>query len=67
MSIKIDVGDIVTVKGRDYGYYKVHKILPKGSHGRKCVLVEVLHSQNMDFSFALIHTFRMIDLKKELK
>lgn len=62
---EIDVGDMVTVKGCDYGYFKVHKILPKGSHGRKCVLVEVLHSSNMNFDFAFIKTFRKIDLRKE--
>lgn len=61
---KITEGDIVTVKDFTYGYYKVHKILPKGSHGRKCVLVEVIHSTNMDFSFGLIRTYRMVDLRK---
>lgn len=60
----ISAGDIVTVKGCTYGYFKVHEILPKGSHGRKCVLVRVLHSTDMNFDFALIKTFRMIDLRK---
>ena len=62
--IKIAEGDVVTVKDKTYGYYKVKRILPKGSHGRKCVLVEVIHSMDTDFSFGLIRTFRMADLKR---
>lgn len=61
---KIIAGDIVTVKDHTYGHYKVRKILPKGSHGRRCILVEVIHSTDLNFDFGLIRTYRMIDLRK---
>lgn len=58
------VGDLVTVKGNTYGYFKLHEMLPKGAHGRKCQLVKVLHSSTNQFDFALVKTFRYIDCKK---
>jgi len=63
----IAVGDEVTVHGKfatDYGYFEVKTILPKGSHGRKCQLVEVIHCTDRDFNFGLVKTFRMVDLRK---
>ena len=65
MKKKIEVGDIVLVKDNTYGSFKVHKILPKGSYGRNCVLVEVIHDSMVppSFEWGLIKTFRMIDLK----
>lgn len=65
---KLEVGDLCKLKGNDYMFLKVHKILPKGSYGRKCVLVECLCSGGStppNFNFALIKVFRMADLKPE--
>jgi len=63
---KLKEGDRCKLKGNDYMDLKVHKVLPKGSHGRNCVLVECLASggftpPNFD-SFNLVKTFRMVDL-----
>lgn len=58
------VGDIVTVKDNTYGHFKLHEMLPKGAHGRKCQLANVAHSSTMDFSFAYVKTFRYVDIKK---
>jgi len=57
-------GDKVSVKGCTYGCFQFVELLPKGSHGRKCVLAKVLHSSNDNFSFALVKVFRLIDLRK---
>jgi hypothetical protein len=62
---KLKEGDRCKLKGNDYIDLKVHKVLPKGAHGRKCVLVECLASGGStppNFDFAPIKTFRMIDL-----
>ncbi len=59
----INVGSIVTVKGNDYGYFKVMEFLPVGSYNRRCKLVKVLHSSTLDFNFGLIKIFRLIDLR----
>ena len=37
-------GDRCKLKGNNYMSLKVSKVLPRGSHGRKCVLVECLAS-----------------------
>ncbi len=63
---KLKEGDKCKHKGNDYLDLMMHKILPKGAHGRKCVLVECLASGGSyppNFKFAPIKTFRMIDLK----
>lgn len=57
-------GDRVSVKGATYGHFEFVEVLPKGSHGRQCVLAKVLHSSNEDFSFAFVKVFRLIDLRK---
>jgi len=62
---KLKEGDRCKLRGNDYMDLKIHRILPKGSHGRKCVLVECLVSGGSsppNFDFALIKTFRMVDL-----
>ena len=65
-SNKLKEGDKCNLKGNDYMKLRIKKILPKGSHGRKCVLVECLASSGTypdeNTKFALIKTFRMIDL-----
>lgn len=65
---KLSVGDICKLKGNDYITLKINKILPKGSHGRGCILAECLVSAgsypvNFD-GMCLIQTYRLIDLKK---
>lgn len=56
-------GLIVEVKGNSYGTFKTYKLEPKGKGAR---LVSVLHSSTfgeVDWNFALIKTFRLIDIK----
>ena len=63
--VKLKEGDRCKLKGNDYMNLMVHKILPKGSNGRKCVLVECIASGGTyppSFEFGLIKTFRMVDL-----
>jgi hypothetical protein len=62
--MSLAIGDEVTVKDNDYGYFQLRKFLEKGAHGRKCQLVEVIHSTDRDFTFGLIKTFRLVDVKK---
>lgn len=65
--MKIQINDICTLKTNDYVTLKVVNILPKGSHGRRCVLVECLASGGStppNFRGAGIWTVRMIDLVK---
>ena len=60
-------GLIVEVKGCDYGTFKTYQLLPKDKGAR---MVKVLHSATfgeIDWSFALVKTFRLIDLKKKEK
>ena len=52
----------VTVKDNNYGEFRVHKVLP--AERNKARLVQVLHSSTGDFSFALIKTFKLSDLRK---
>lgn len=60
---KLKEGDLVTHINNDYGYFKVKSLLPKGAHGQRCQLVEVLHSTDPSFEFALIKVVRRSDLK----
>ena len=56
-------GLIVEVKGKDYGTYKTYNLEPKAKGAQ---LVKVLHSSTfgeIDWNFALIKTFRLIDIK----
>lgn len=65
---KFKEGDRCKLKGDSYMSLKVHKVLPKGSHGRRCILVECLCSGGSyppNFEFALIKVFRMVDLVKD--
>ena len=65
---KLKEGDRCKLKGNDYMDLKIHKILPKGSHGRKCVLVECLASGGVSPPSFITHhikTFRMVDLVGE--
>lgn len=58
-------GLIVEVKGHTYGTFKTYKLEPKGRGAR---LVKVLHSSTIgeiDWSFALIKTFRLVDIKEK--
>ena len=58
-------GDRCKLKGNDYMDLKIYKILPKGSHGRNCILVDCLASGGStppNFNCAPIKTFRMVDL-----
>lgn len=55
-------GKEVRVRGNDYMRCRVKQILPVGSHGRSCVLVECECSNDGDWRFGLIKTFRMVDL-----
>lgn len=62
---RLQIGDRCKLKGNDYMELKINKILPRGSHGRKCILVECLASGGShppSFDFALKKTFRMVDL-----
>ena len=64
---KLKEGDLCKLKGNDYMDLKVHKILPKGSHGRNCILVECKASGGSyppNFEFASIRVYRMVDLRK---
>lgn len=64
---KLKNGDFCKLKGNDYMDLKIHKVLPKGSHGRSCVLVECLASGGCyppNWEFAQIRVYRMIDLIK---
>ena len=56
-------GLIIEVKGNSYGTFKTYKLEPKGKGAR---LVKVLHSSTfgeIDWNFAFIKTFRLVDLK----
>lgn len=56
-------GLIVEVKGNSYGTFKTYKLEPKGKGAR---MVKVLHSSTIgetDWNFALVKTFRLIDIK----
>lgn len=58
-------GIIVEVKGNTYGTFKTYRLEPKGRGAR---LVKVLHSSVIgenDWSFALIKTFRLVDIKEK--
>lgn len=64
---KLKEGDLCRFKGDNYLHLKVYKILPKGYQGRRCVLVQCLASGGCyppNFDFAIIKTFRMVDLVK---
>lgn len=65
--MRVEVGDIVTVKGYKEGYFKVWKFLPKGTLGLRCRLVEVLHSQSGNFEFSFIKFVKLADLRKTQK
>ena len=65
---KLVRGDRCKLKGNDYMHLKIHEILPKGSHGRLCILVKCLAvggGTPIDFNFALIKTFRYVDLVRD--
>ena len=56
-------GLIVEIKGNSYGTFKTYKLEPKAKGAQ---LVKVLHSSTfgeIDWNFALIKTFRLIDIK----
>lgn len=56
-------GLIVEIKGNSYGTFKTYKLEPKVKGAQ---LVKVLHSSTfgeIDWNFALIKTFRLIDIK----
>ena len=58
-------GLIVEVKGNTYGTFKTYRLEPKGRGAR---LVKVLHSSTVgeiDWNFALIKTFRLVDIKEK--
>ena len=66
---KLAKGDRCRLKGNNYMALEVYKILPRGSHGRNCILVECKASGGTyppKFDFAPIKIFRMIDLIKEV-
>lgn len=63
---KLKEGDECQVKGNSYMWCRIKRILPNGSHGRKCVLAEcecVANYSRGDYTFGLIKTFRLVDLK----
>lgn len=61
---QLQPGTEVRVNGNDYMRVRVRRILPHGSHGKKCVLVECeCTSEGGDWSFGLVKTFRMVDLR----
>ena len=64
---KLKEGDKCDLKDNNYMKLMIKKILPKGSHGRKCVLAECLASTGTypddNTKFALIKTFRLVDLR----
>lgn len=61
---RIQVGDRVRhINYPQAKYLKVSKLLPKGSHGKKCQLVEVLNAGSPDFTSGLVKVFRLIDLR----
>lgn len=58
-------GLIVEVKGHTYGTFKTYRLEPEGRGAR---LVKVLHSSTVgeiDWNFALIKTFRLVDIKEK--
>lgn len=66
---KIEVGDIVSVKGINYGSFIVQQILPNGYQSKKCRMVKVLHSSLFSksdkdtFQSGLVRYYRYIDVK----
>ena len=65
MVAKLKEGDRCKLWNDDYLDLKINKILPKGSHGRRCILVECLASGGCtppDFEYAQTKIFRMVDL-----
>jgi len=62
---KLKEGDRCKLRGNDYIDLLIHKILPKGAHGRRCILVECRANGGTyppNFEFAQIKVFRMVDL-----
>ncbi len=62
---RIKEGDLCKLRKDKYLILKVKRILPKGSHDRKCELVECWAEPDRgqdNMSFALMKTFRMVDL-----
>lgn len=58
-------GMIVEVKGNSYGTFKTYKLEPKAKGAQ---LVKVLHSSTfgeIDWDFALIKTFKLVDIKEK--
>lgn len=58
-------GLIVEVNGNSYGTFRTYGLEPKGKGAQ---LVKVLHSSTVgevDWNFALIKTFRLIDIKEK--
>ena len=56
-------GLIVEVKNHSYGTFKTYALEPKGKGAR---MVKVLHSATfgeINWTFALIRTYRLVDLK----
>lgn len=59
---QLKAGTECRLRGNSYMRCRVKRILPVGSHGRRCVLVECECTPHRDWSFVLIKTFRMVDL-----
>ena len=61
--MKLKEGDVCKLKDNTYMWCKIDKILPNGSHGRRCVLAECWTSSSNNFDFALRKTFKLSDLR----
>jgi hypothetical protein len=59
----LKVGDNCKLRGNDYMWCRIKRILPKGSHGKKCVLAECECSTDRGGKFGLIKTLRLSDLR----
>ena len=62
--VKLKEGDNCRLKDDNYLWCKVKRILPRGTYGRKCILVECICSPDKDPVFGMIKVFRAVDLRK---
>ena len=68
MTEQFKKGDAVRVIGKtDYGTYQFSEYLPKGSEGRKCKMVEVIHFAPDAATFGFRRQVRLVDVRKKKK
>jgi len=58
---KLKEGDRCKLWNDDYLDLKINKILPKGSHGRRCILVECLASGGCTLRILNMHKQRFLE------